>query len=172
MPITVHKIRRSFFVPFVIDTVLVLVLLFASLFKTGLPVEIVILAIASVSMLLVSFELGYREIVTDDEGLRIRKLFRARELKWAEITHVGAVVLGRKAYIVLTTTKGFYIISNTYDGFYSMVRSITEHAGADRVEERVTELIQNPARKMADIISAWVAAVVILGIIYVRIFLS
>jgi hypothetical protein len=71
----------------------------------------------------------------------------------------------------LTTTKGFHIISNAYRNFTGLVKGIVNRVEAERIEEPVKVLIEHPVRKVSDIVSAWVGAVVLLVIIYIKIFL-
>jgi hypothetical protein len=131
-----------------------------------------VLSILLVLMGLAALEMLNRRVAIDDESMRIRKLARQKKLQWPEITHVGVVAMGKKIYLVLTTTRGFHIISNAYDGFQSLAREIVTRAGEERVEEKAREVSANPPARKADIIWAWFGAALLGGMIYIRTFLA
>jgi len=155
-------------IPLVLNAALVSVLLLFSLFGKGSTVETFFLTLLLVLLVLVVLECFFREVTITPEGMVIKKLLRSKTLGWGDITDVGAMVLRKKVYLVLTTTKGFHIISNVYDHFTSLVQGVVRHVDAERIEDQVNALIENPVRKMADVISAWVGVVVLLGVFYVK----
>ena len=61
----------------------------------------------------------------------------ARAFSWEEITRVGCLTLHRKVYLLLTTVKGFFIVSNAYGEFPTLVEEIVAHVDPERVEEDV-----------------------------------
>jgi len=167
----VYRIKRSLAVALIVDTALLVALLGVSFFKGNSPVEKVILSVFLVPLLLVTLEANYRRVTVSEKGLSIKKFFLKREFLWGDVTDVGAVILRNRVYLVLTTTKGFHIISNAYDGFSALVRGIVSHVEAERVEERVRALVERPVTKVSDVVSAWAGAVVLLVVIYIRVFL-
>ncbi len=167
---TSFKIKSSLLVPFVLDTCLFLVLLVIAIFGKGSSLEIGVLCIGLVPLLLISIEMLGREILMDEKGLTIRKMFREKRLLWEEITHVGSLVLNKKVYLLLTTTKGFHILSNAYGGFTSIVGHILDGMEKDRIEDGVSALIDSPVKREIDIILSWVAAVILLGAIWIKLF--
>lgn len=167
----VYKIKKALLVPLTIDAGLVFALLLLSFFRRGSAVEIVFLVVLLTAVSLLVLECIFREVVISGEGLAIRKLLRRKKLGWGDITDVGALVLRKRVYLVLTTTKGFHIISNAYDDYTELVKGVVERVDAERVEESVKTLIDEPVRKIADIVSAWVGAAVLLAVVLVNIFL-
>ena len=167
----VYRIKRSLAVALIVDTALLVALLGVAFFKGNSPVEKVILSVFLVPLLLVTLEANYRRVTVSEKGLSIKKFFLKREFLWGDVTDVGAVILRNRVYLVLTTTKGFHIISNAYDGFSALVRGIVSHVEAERVEERVRALVERPVTKVSDVVSAWAGAVVLLVVIYIRVFL-
>ncbi len=167
----VYRIKRSLAVALIVDTALLVALLGVAFFKGNSPVEKVILSVFLVPLLLVTLEANYRRVTVSEKGLSIKKFFLKREFLWGDVTDVGAVILRNRVYLVLTTTKGFHIISNAYDGFSALVRGIVSHVDAERVEEQVRALVERPVTKVSDVVSAWAGAVVLLVVIYIRVFL-
>ncbi len=166
----IYRIRKSFIIPLAIDTVLLSVLFILSCLVRGSLMERGVLALFVLAAFFVLIEATRRTIVISDEGLRINKFFRLKTLAWTEITHIGCLTLRRRVYILLTTTKGFYVMSNAYDRFSPMVRDLVEHVPGEtiEVEDEARAQIENPVRNVSDLIAAWVAAAVLSCIIYFK----
>jgi hypothetical protein len=107
-------------------------------------------------------------VTVTDEGVTLRKLFRKKELTWGDITHVGHLILRKKVYILLTTVKGFQIVSNAYENFSGLVKDFCDHVDKEQVEEGLRGQIENPIRDSANIVATWIAALVMLGIIVTK----
>lgn len=157
--------------PFSIDVFLLLSLLMISFFLKGSLLEKNVLIIICAVVLYAYAESLYRMVQTGDEGIMIRKLFRKRELRWADITHVGALVLRKKAYLLLTTVKGFYILSNAYEKYSVLVGDIIIHVDKEKVEEEARRQHEHPVKNISDIVMTWVTAIVLLGIIATKLFI-
>jgi len=167
----VYKVKKGLAIPLAINTGLVFLLLCISFFKKSSPVEIVVLTIILIPLVLITLECFLREVAIQESGMMIKKILRRRVLGWGEVTAVGMVALRNKVYLVLTTTKGFHVISNAYDNFAGLVRGIVDHVEPEKVEEPVKAMADHPVRKISDVVSAWVGAVVLAGIVYVKIFI-
>jgi hypothetical protein len=167
----VFKIKKTLLLPLSIDAGLVLVLLVVAFFRKSSALEVLFLVLLLVTLSLIVLECIFREVAVSGEGLAIKKLLRRKQLQWGDITDVGSLVLRKKAYLVLTTTKGFHIISNAYDDFPALVGGIAEYVDAERVEESVKTLIEKPVRKISDVVSAWVGAAVLLAVLWVNLFM-
>lgn len=167
----VFRIKKALLLPLSINTGLVFALLAAAFFRKSSALEIVFLVLLLVVFFTIVLECIFREVAVSGEGLTIKKLLRRKRLQWGDITDVGALVLRKKAYLVLTTTKGFHIISNAYDDFPALVGGIVGYVDAERVEESVKTLAEKPVRKISDVVSAWVGAAVLLAVLWVNLFL-
>ena len=167
---TVFKIKRALAIPLALDTILLLVLLLIVLFRGGSSLEVGILCVAFLLLLLISLEMLLREIRTNESGIRIKKILRKKEFFWGDITHVGVLALNKKTYLVLTTTKGFHVVSNAYDDFVQFVRVVLGHVEKDRIEENVADLIEHPVKRVSDIVLSWVVFAVVAGIILIKLF--
>lgn len=89
-------------------------------------------------------------------------------LGWEDITSVGTVIIQKKVYLLLTTTKGFQALSNSYENFTALVRNIVDNVDKDKVEEEVQTLIEYPIKKISNLIAAWVVVIILLGTIYIK----
>jgi hypothetical protein len=165
-----YKIRKSFVVPLSVDAVLLFLLLVISLFTDSHPAERIVLTIILIPLIYVLIEVTLREAIISDEGIKIKKFLRKKSLDWQSITNVDTVIVRKKVFLALTTTKGFHILSNSYGNFTNLVKDIISHAGSERVEERVKDIVAQPIRKISDIVGAWVAALLLIIIIYIKLF--
>ena len=164
----VHTIRKAFLVPLGIDTVLLCSLFVLSLLS-GSTTERLVFAIFFFPSLYLFLECIFRRVTVDEEGLVIRRLWREKKAPWGSITHVGGLSLHKKTYILLTTLKGFLIVSNAYDDFPGLAAEIVSKVDAARVEEEVRQFTGHPPSGMAHIAMAWVAAVFMVGILVIKI---
>lgn len=166
----IYRIKRSFVIPFSLVVFLFFFLLLLSLFLKGSPWEKNVIIIVFIPVLYVYIEFLYRKVHTGDQGIMIRKVFRKRELRWEDITHVGALVLRKRSYILLTTIKGFYILSNAYENYSSLIGNIIIHLDKEKVEEEVRRQHEHPVKNISDIVMTWFTALVLLGIITTKLF--
>jgi len=125
-----------------------------------------------VPLLYVVVEVIVREVSIDKEGMRVKKLLRCKTLNWGEISNIDTIVLRKKVYLTVTTAKGFFVISNSYGNFTKLVTDIIEQLSVDKVEARVRDVVSTPIRKIADIVGAWLAAILLVAIIYTKLFVS
>jgi hypothetical protein len=168
----VYRIRRSFLVPFFVDFILLFFLLLLSYLQGGSNLERILLTAIFIPVLYVLLESSFRIVQTGDQGIMIRKFMRKKELRWEDITHIGALILRKRVYLLLTTVKGFYTLSNAYEKFSHLVGDLASHMDNEKVEEEVKRQIEHPAKNMSDIIMTWFTAMVLAGIIIIKLFAS
>jgi len=170
MPETVYRIRRSFTIPLAIDVLLLFALLVLSLAVKGSVTERVVLSGFFTVSLLIMIEAVSRKIVISEGGFVLKKLLKTREFLWGDITHVGCLSLRSKVYILLTTKKGFQVLSNAYEPFAPIVRDIVNHLDTEKIEVEAEARMQmdKPTKNLSDLVAAWIAAVVLSGIIYLK----
>lgn len=165
-----YKIRKSFLVPLSLDAFFLFILLAISLFTDSHPAERIVLTIILIPLIYILIEMTVREAIISDEGIKIKKFLRQKSLEWQSITNVDTVVVRKKVFLALTTTKGFHVLSNSYGNFTNLVQDIIRHAGSEKVEGRVKDIVAQPIRKISDIVGAWVAALLLAVIIYIKLF--
>ncbi|MRR17675.1 MAG: hypothetical protein EG826_14600 [Deltaproteobacteria bacterium] len=165
----IYRIKKAFTYPFITAVILLGVLLVVSLFS-GQSWERAILAVLFVLAALVAVEASERTFSVSDDGLRIRKFFRIKNFSWAEITHLGVVVMRHKAYFLLTTTKGFYIFSNLLQDHALLIRRLTEKLENERVEAEIKTYLESPVERTSLIVLTWIALIIIVAIILTKLF--
>ncbi len=147
---------------------LLFLLFFVSLIN-GQRWEIIATAVLFLACLAVGMDMAKREIVVHDQGLKIKNIFRSKEFGWMEITHLAVVVLKKKVYFLLTTTKGFYIFSNLFENHALLVSSIMDRLDEEKVEVEVKKYLDHPLERLSLIVMSWVAVGIIIGVIILKI---
>jgi hypothetical protein len=164
---SIFKIRRAFLVPFIAIVTLLCLLLLLSLFH-GQTWEKIILAISFAGTVLVGIEAAKREITVYKDGLKIKKFFRVKDFTWPEITHFGVVDLNKKAYFLLTTTKGFYFFSNMYENHALLIRSIVDKLENEKVEVEVKNYLEHPLERRSLTVICWVTVLIVIAFIILK----
>jgi hypothetical protein len=167
-----YRIKKWFLIALSAVVMLLFLLSMLSLFLKGSFVEKLIVISIFIAVLLIFIEAKSRKVLTADQGILIRKFFRERKLHWTDITQVGMVVIRKRVYLLLTTTKGFHILTNAYEEFTNLLREIVDHVEKEKVDEEVWSRIEHPINKMSDIVSMCFAAAVIAIIIVIKIMTS
>jgi hypothetical protein len=163
-----YRIRRAFLIVLGLDAFLLFCLFLISLFMKGNTMEKFVLMIFFLPALVLFIECLFRRVTVVEEGLTIRKLGRNKMLLWDGITHIGYLVLHKKVYLLLTTVKGFFAISNAFGGFPGLVEAVVAHVGPDRVDQDVRLQAGRSLTGGAHIVAAWVAAVLMMVMIFMK----
>ena len=121
-----------------------------------------------VTTLVIAIESYEREVAASEDGLRIKKFFRIKNFTWAEITHLGVVIMRNKAYFLLTTTKGFYMFSNLLQDHTRLIRHLAEKLGDEKVEVEIKNYLGNPIERTSLIVLTWIALIIIVAIILTK----
>jgi hypothetical protein len=129
---TIYRIKSSFLIPLGLDVVLLLVLLGWSVLGSGTYTERVVLGVFFLLALAVFAEAVSRNVSADGEGISIRKFFRGTRLLWPEINYAGTLIMRGKAYILLTTTKGYHVLSSAYGNYEKLVDHMVRHLDAEK----------------------------------------
>ncbi len=172
MATSVYRIRQALKVPLALDSILLLILILLSIFVKGSTSERILLIVVFIPLLYLCLEANTRRVETQGETIRLTRLFRTKELNWSDITDVGVVMMRTKVYAVLTTTKGFHVLSNSYENFYGLLKSIVDHVEKERIEKEVLNLLESPVENRTNIFSAWAAAAFFCVIIFFKLFMN
>jgi hypothetical protein len=165
MPAKKYPVRNALIIPFTLVVICLLVLLVLSVFMRESFAERIFYTAAFVPALYIYLETVSRKVIINERGVVVHKLLRRKEVSWEEITHVGCIVMGKKVYMLTTTVKGFFIISNVISHFSALVQQLFDHLDTEKMEEEARNLIANPVNKVSDIIGLWIAAIAMSGII-------
>jgi len=161
-------IRRALLIPFGSIAGLIVVLLFIALVGRGSAAEQIVLAAITLLTVALFLEARSRRITMTDQGIIFRKFLRKKDIPWSDISHVGRVIIRSKVYLLLTTTRGFFIVSNAYGDFADLTQKIVQHIGPDKVDEDIRNQGEEPLKNRADIISLWIAVAVIFVVIVLK----
>jgi len=172
MATSVYRIRQALKFPLALDSILLLILILLSIFVKGSTSERILLIVVFIPLLYLCLEANTRRVETQGETIRLTRLFRTKELNWSDITDVGVVMMRTKVYAVLTTTKGFHVLSNSYENFYGLLKSIVDHVEKERIEKEVLNLLESPVENRTNIFSAWAAAAFFCVIIFFKLFMN
>ncbi len=164
----IFKIRRGILIPFGISAGLLLCLLVLALLGSGSALERFFLA--AITLITIAFFLIARDrrITITDQGVVVRKFFRTKEIHRDGINHVGCLILRKRVYLLLSTTRGFIILSNAYEDFSALIRNIVAEVSPEKVDEEVRAQAEKPVGNRSDVISLWFAVVVISGLVILK----
>jgi len=165
---SVFKIKKAFLVPFIILVCLLGLLLLFSLLK-GQPWEKIILGISFIGTLFVGIEAVKREITLTKDGLKIKKFSRIKNITWPDVTHLAIVELNKKAYFLLTTTKGFYFFSNMIENHALLIRLIVDKLDSEKVEIEVKNYLEHPRERCSLLVICWITVLIIIAFIILKI---
>jgi hypothetical protein len=163
-----YTIRRAFLIPLGIDALLLFCLLVISLLPQGSTTERLVFVFFFFPSAYLFLDCFFRRVTVDDGGIALRRLWGEKRVPWEGITHIGGLSLHKKVYLLLTTVRGFFIISNAYEGFTGLTEEIVSHVDPARVEEEVRQQAGRSRSGIAHITMAWVAAVFMAGIILIK----
>ena len=163
-----YRVRKNFLIPLVLDTILLFVLVLVSLLRGTFPAETIVLVIIFIPLFYLFIESLIRKTSVGAKGIRIKKLFRVRTLQWDDITNVDVMIIRKKVYLLLTTTKGFHVLTNTYEHFTALVKDIVDRMDKEKIEDRVLDMAEKPVRRVADILAAWIAVVILSAVIFLK----
>jgi hypothetical protein len=166
----IYRIRKTFLIPLGLDIALLLILLLLSVLFKGTSTERLVLTAFFIPSTLIFFEAVSRRVTAGDQEIRIKKFLREKSFQWHEITHIGTLTMRKKIYFLLTTTKGFHVLSNAYKDYPELIRHLDQHLDKEKIDEEVRVQMENPVANISDIIAAWFAAAVMLGIIIMRLY--
>jgi hypothetical protein len=169
MSTRIYTINRALVLPLALNALLLLAVFVLTFFRQGVAVERFILLAALVPMAVIAVESSLRKVMVSDSGLALTKFFKRRALNWADITHVGALSIRKKVYLVLTTTKGFHVLSNAYGQFGALVRDVMDHVDTERVEEGARPILEGSVENRSNIYAAWISAALLIGVAAMKI---
>ena len=81
---------------------------------------------------------------------------------------ISLVVVNRKIYFLLTTTKGFHFFSNMFENHALLIRSIVDKLDIEKVEVEVRNYLENPVERRSLIVICWVSVVIIAAFIVLK----
>lgn len=169
MSTRIYTINRALVLPLAMNALLLLSVFVLTFIRQSAAVERFILLAALIPMAVIAVESALRKVTVSDSGLVLAKFFKRRALSWADITHVGALAVRKKVYLVLTTTKGFHVLSNAYGQFGTLVRDVMDRVEAERVEEGAKPILEGSVENRSSIYAAWLSAAFLIAVAAMKI---
>jgi len=163
-----YRIRKNFLIPLGLVVVLTFFLLLCSLYLQLPKAKILILTAFLLPVCLLFAESKSRQVSIDEDGIRVKKLFRCKQLKFAELTSIDTVLVRKRAFVSLSSEEDFIILSNSYDHFSLLLKQLLGRVPDRLISDETRQLAVKPPEKSSDIFSAWLAVVVLLLILYVQ----
>lgn len=163
-----YTIKMALLIVLGLDAFLLFCLLLIALLLEGDATEKLIFTLFFLPALLLFLECFFRRVTVANEELVIRKFGRTKAFSWGEITRVGCLTVHRKVYLLLTTVKGLFIISNAFGGFSKLVEEIIDRVEPERVEEDVRLQAVSTGAGIAAIVPAWIAAIFMMVMILMK----
>jgi hypothetical protein len=117
----------------------------------------------------VAVESYEKAFTLSENGFSIRKFFRTKDFTWEQITHLGVLAIGNKVYFPMTTTRGFYVLSNLVQNHPIMIRSLAKKLGDEKVEPEVISYLDHPIERTSWVILMWIAVIILVAIIMTKI---
>ena len=105
----IYKIKRAFLIPFS-GTIVLLFLLFGLSLFTGQAWEKIILAVLCVIILAIGVEAARREIIVNEEGLKIKKFCRVKNFTKSEARLSYTLIPGKDPLARWQTTVFFRVL--------------------------------------------------------------
>ena len=161
-------IRRTFLIPLGILLALS-VLLFAVILIKGEPLaKVVILGVIILPVAGFFAESAVRRFRVSAEEVRVDKLFRQKSLPIEQITAVDTVLVKKRAFLTISTEEDFIILSNAYANFPVLVHTLLQRVPPAAISEETRQMAVSPPSKSTDIISCWLAVILLAFILYIQ----
>ena len=164
---TTYVIRRSFVLPMGLMIALTLALMVVCILQGQAIAKIVILGVLLMPMIALFVESAFRRLVITEQAITACRLFRKREVLFADVTSLESVQVRSRVFLTLSLgPDDFLIISNSYANFPKLVKSLVAAVPEGTVTEEAELLAEKPPRKQADVFTAWFA---VIALVYVLI---
>lgn len=163
---TSFVIRRSFVVPMGLMIALTLALMVVCIVQAQGIAKVVILAVLILPMVALFVESAFRRLVVTAEGITAFRLFRQREVLFADVTSLETVRVRSRVFMTLVTgPDDFLIISNSYARFPELVKMLIAAVPEGTVTEETEQLAKQPPLRQADVFTAWFAVVALVYVL-------
>jgi hypothetical protein len=164
----VFVIRRSFLLPLGLLLLETLVLLVVCLVQQQPLAKALILLVLILPIAGLFVESLFRKLTLEADGVRAKRMFREKVIRFAEVTELDTVMVRNRVYLSLSAGEDFLILSNAYARFPDLVRGLMAQVPDGTVTAVTTQMAAAPPRKMSDIVSCWLGVALLVYILYVQ----
>lgn len=162
------SIRKNFLLPLGLLLILSVMLLILCIVQQQPLAKILILSAVLLPVTLLFLESAFRRVILEEEALVVRKLLRNKRIVYTDITSVDTVQVRRRAFLSISTEDDFAILSNSYANFGDLVNQLLKRVPTSTISTETEQMAANPPTKSGDIFSAWLAAALLLLILYAQ----
>lgn len=127
--------------------------------------KLIVLSILNIFLTVFFIENLFRSLVINENSITHNKFLRRKTLLFSEINSFESLSLRKRMFSTLSTEESFLIFSNVYQNFEDLMRQILARLPENSVSQETKELATSPPVKRGDIISFWIAALVLGGIL-------
>jgi len=127
--------------------------------------KLVILSMITLFLAMVFVESFFRCIVIDDNAITQNKFLRRKTLSWSEINSFESLSLRKRVFSTLSSEDSFLIFTNAYANHGDLMREIIARLPENSTSPETRELSSSPPIKRGDIISLWIMAIILGGIL-------
>jgi hypothetical protein len=161
-------IRKAFLIPLGLLLGLTL-LLWVVVVQQGQPTsKVVILGLIILPMAILFLESLFRRAEIDEQGVMVAKFLRKRAIAFADVTGIDTLQVRKRAFLTLSTERHYLILSNAYANFPELVRTLLERVPEGTVSAETREMAKAPPVKSTDVISCWLAVILMAIILYLQ----
>ena len=160
-----YKIQTALLLPLGLSLLFGFLLLALCLYQKEPVSKLVILSLIILFFAIVFLESSFRCIVIDDSAITHHKLLRQKTLSWAEINSFDALSLKKRVFSTLSSEDSFLIFTNAYANHADLMQEILARLPENSASAETRELASFPPVKRGDIISFWITAIILGGIL-------
>jgi hypothetical protein len=160
-----YKIRRAFMIPLGLSLFLGITLLALCVIQGQNISKLVILSMIVLFLGFFFVESLFRSIVIDNNSITHFKFMRKKALLFDDISSFESMSLRKRVFSTLSSEDSFLIFTNAYENYADLTREILTRLPENSVSAETRELVSSPPVKLGDIISFWVAAIILGGIL-------
>jgi predicted nucleic acid-binding Zn ribbon protein len=158
------RIRRTFVLPLGLLILLTLALLLVCFIQQQPIAKTVILSVLLLPLAILFIESVFRRLEVDSEEVTAHRLFKTKKMRWADVTGLESVKVRSRVFLTLVAGEDFLIISNSYGDFPFLLKSLVESVPEGTVTEETKDLLAQPPKRQADVLTAWFA---VIALVYV-----
>lgn len=161
----VYKIRTAFLLPLGLSLLFGSMLLVVCLLQKEPIAKLVVLSMVILFLTVVFVESFFRCIVIDDNSITHNKFLRRKTLLFSDINSFDSLSLRKRVFSTLSSEESFLIFTNAYEKHGDLMREILTRLPENSASQETRELASSPPVKRGDIISFWITAIILGGIL-------
>lgn len=162
------NIRKAFLLPLGLLVVEIVALLASCIVFKQPVAKSIILAAMILPVIVLFVECLFRQTTIETDHIKTRKLLRSKKIDYTDITAVETIQIKKRAFVTVCTEDDCLIFSNAYSRFPTMINQLLDKLSDDVITDETAQMAQQPPRKSTDIISCWLAVVLMGFILYAQ----